>query len=51
MMYNTQNYWVFVLFPSSGILETRKHNVSEIDLFPFSGEGEDTYSVGSLKKS
>jgi hypothetical protein len=29
MVYNTQNYWVFGLCPSSGILETRKHNVSE----------------------
>jgi hypothetical protein len=25
----TQNYWVFGLCPSSVILETRKHNVSE----------------------
>jgi hypothetical protein len=24
-----QNYWVFGLFPSSGILETRKHDISE----------------------
>jgi hypothetical protein len=24
MVYNTQNYWVFGLFPSSGILGTRK---------------------------
>jgi hypothetical protein len=29
MMYNTQNYWVFGLCPSSGILETRKHSISE----------------------
>jgi hypothetical protein len=29
MVYNTQNYWVFGLRLSSGILETRKHNVSE----------------------
>jgi hypothetical protein len=29
MVYNTQNYWVFGLFPSSGILENRKHDVSE----------------------
>jgi hypothetical protein len=29
MVYNTQNYWVLGLFPSSGILETRKHDVSE----------------------
>jgi hypothetical protein len=26
---NIQNCWVFGLFPSSGILETRKHDVSE----------------------
>jgi hypothetical protein len=26
---NLQNYWVYGLFPSSGILETRKHDVSE----------------------
>jgi hypothetical protein len=25
----SQNYWVFGLCPLSGILETRKHNVSE----------------------
>jgi hypothetical protein len=25
----TQNYWVSGLFPSSGILETKKHDVSE----------------------
>jgi hypothetical protein len=25
----TQNYWVFGLLPTSGILETRKHDVSE----------------------
>jgi hypothetical protein len=29
--YNTQNYWVFGLFPSSGILETRKHDISATD--------------------
>jgi hypothetical protein len=29
MVYNTQNYWVFGLFPSSGIVGTRKHDVSE----------------------
>jgi hypothetical protein len=31
MVYTTQDYWVFWTFPSSGILETRKHDVSEID--------------------
>jgi hypothetical protein len=29
MVYNKQNYWVFGLFPSPGILENRKHDVSE----------------------
>jgi hypothetical protein len=28
---NTQNYWVFGLFPSSDILENRKPNVSETE--------------------
>jgi hypothetical protein len=27
--YNTQDYWVFWTLPSSGILETRKHDVLE----------------------
>jgi hypothetical protein len=52
MAYNTQNYWVFVLCPSSGILKTRKYTIfRKLDLFPFSGEGGDTYSVGSLRKT
>jgi hypothetical protein len=29
MMYTTRNYWVSELYSSSGILNTRKHNVSE----------------------
>jgi hypothetical protein len=29
MVYNIKNYLVFGLCPQSGILETRKHNVSE----------------------
>jgi hypothetical protein len=29
MVYHTQNYWALGLFPSSGILGTRKHDVSE----------------------
>jgi hypothetical protein len=28
---DTQDYWVFWIFPSSGILETRKHDISETD--------------------
>jgi hypothetical protein len=34
MVYNTWDYWVFGLCPSSGVL---KNNVSELDLFPSSG--------------
>jgi hypothetical protein len=51
MVYNTQNYWVFGLFPSSGILENT--TFQKLDLFPSSGEGggEDTYSAGPLRKS
>jgi hypothetical protein len=38
--HNIQNYWVFGLFPSSGIPENKKHDISEkLDLFPSSGEG------------
>jgi hypothetical protein len=29
MVYNTQNYWLFGIFPSSGIVGTRKHDFSE----------------------
>jgi hypothetical protein len=29
MVYHIQNYWVFGLSPLSGILGTRKHDVSE----------------------
>jgi hypothetical protein len=29
MVYNTQNCWDFLFFPSPSILENRKHNVSE----------------------
>jgi hypothetical protein len=49
MMYHTQNYWVFGLRPSSGILETRKHNVSETGFVSVLRWEEDTYSVRSLR--
>jgi hypothetical protein len=29
MVHNTQNHWVFGIFPSCGILKNRKHDVSE----------------------
>jgi hypothetical protein len=31
MVYNTQNYWVYGRCPSSGIPESRKHDVSETE--------------------
>jgi hypothetical protein len=50
MVYNAQNYLVSGLCPSSGILETRKHNVSELDLFPSSGEGETPTLLGPIER-
>jgi hypothetical protein len=46
MMYNTQNYWVFGLFPMSDILENTTFR--KLDLFSSSGEGggENTNSFG-----
>jgi hypothetical protein len=35
MVYHTQSYWVFGLFPSYGIQGTRKHDVSEIGSVSF----------------
>jgi hypothetical protein len=51
MVYNTQNYWLFRFFLSSDILENTTFR--KLDLFPSTGEGggEDTYSVGPLRKS
>jgi hypothetical protein len=51
LIHCTQNYWVFVLFPSSGILENTTFR--KLDLFPSSDEGggEDIYSVGPLRSS
>jgi hypothetical protein len=52
MVYHTQNYWVFGLFLSPGILGTRKHDVSETgSVSVIRYEWEDTYSVGSLRQS
>jgi hypothetical protein len=50
MYFGPQNYWIFGLFPSYGILGTRKHDLSEtgsVSVLRLRG-GEDTYSVGSL---
>jgi hypothetical protein len=40
MVYNTQNYWVSGLCPSSEILNTRKHKVSETGSVSVLGLGE-----------
>jgi hypothetical protein len=47
---DTQNYWGFGLFPSSGILGNRGHDVSETGSVSVFG-WEDTYSVGPLRKT
>jgi hypothetical protein len=52
MVHDIQNHWIPGLCPSSGILNTRKHNVSETASVAILRCGErDTYSVGSLRKS
>jgi hypothetical protein len=44
MAYNTQNYWVFGLCPSSSILKKNQteNTFWKLDLFPSSGEGRET---------
>jgi hypothetical protein len=48
MVYNTQNYWVFRLFPSSGVLDNRKHDVSEIGSVSVLGYGGKTPTLLGL---
>jgi hypothetical protein len=46
-VFRVQNYWVFGLWPSSGVLDILENTtLRKLDLFPSSGEGEDMYSVG-----
>jgi hypothetical protein len=52
MVYITQNYWGSRLCPSTKILKTRKNKVSgtgSISILRL--KNEDTYSIGSLRKS
>jgi hypothetical protein len=52
MVYNTENYWVFGLFPSSGILEnTKETTFRKQDLFPSSGGGKTPTQVGPLERA
>jgi hypothetical protein len=50
MVHNIQNYWVFGLHLSSGILETRKDSVSEIGCFRPQVKGEDIYCFQFRKR-
>jgi hypothetical protein len=47
----TQNFSVFELFPSPGIVENIKHDVSETGSVCPQVKGKDTYSVWSIKES
>jgi hypothetical protein len=43
MVYNTQNYWVSGLCPSSRIINVRKHNIPETgSVSVLQGEGRET---------
>jgi hypothetical protein len=53
IVYNTQVYWFFWTFPSSGILETRKHEVSEtgsVSVLRWEGEKTPT-QLGPLERA
>jgi hypothetical protein len=47
-----QNYWVFGLFPSSGILENRKHDVSETrSVFVLKWGGKTPTQLGPIERA
>jgi hypothetical protein len=52
MVYNTQNYWVFGLRPSSGILKIREHSVPETGyVFVLRWRGETPTLFGPLERA
>jgi hypothetical protein len=52
MVYDTHNYWGFVLGQSSGILKTLENTTfRKPDLFPSSGEGETPIPLGPLERA
>jgi hypothetical protein len=51
MVYKTQNYWVFGLCPLSGILKTRKNNISETLSVLSSDEGETPTVLDPLERA
>jgi hypothetical protein len=47
---NAQNYWIFLRFPPSGILENT--TFQKLDLFPSSGkEGKTPTQLGTLERA
>jgi hypothetical protein len=48
MVYNTQNCWVFGLCLSTGVQQTRKHNVSETGSVSVKWEGVKTPLEGAI---
>jgi hypothetical protein len=49
MLYYTQNYWVFGLFPSPGILGTRDRDVSETGTVSVLGSLPPTPEDGNIQ--
>jgi hypothetical protein len=50
MVYDTENYWIFGLYPSSGILKTRTQRFGNW-MFPSLGEGETPTLLGTSEKA
>jgi hypothetical protein len=48
---DVQNYWAFRLCPSSNIIKSRKHNISEIGSVSVLGEGEMPAVLGLLERA
>jgi hypothetical protein len=53
MVYSTQNYWGFGIFPSPGVIVSRITTFRKLDLFPTTGEGEEKTStqLGPLERA
>jgi hypothetical protein len=50
--YYSQNYWISGLCPSSGILKTKKHNVSETgSVSVLRGEGKTPTLLGPIERT
>jgi hypothetical protein len=51
MVYNTQNYWVFELYPLSDILETRKHILETGPVSVLRWRGKTPTQLGHLERA